>query len=187
MHTCVVHFIPQHKQVPSQKEHPGFIVQQVYDHKENKFYDVTDTDYEDYIQQEIDLLVMKTMDRIGELPDRDPEDILGDKSDNLPRRDLRKRPLKPKDVTRDVPAGRSERLIIKDTAGKDKLKNHAILLRYKALTDNQRRDWWLDKFVDTILALPHSRNVSSIGLLNLSTDVVLFFLLYSMIITLIYK
>uniref|UniRef100_A0ACD6A0H8 Uncharacterized protein n=1 Tax=Avena sativa TaxID=4498 RepID=A0ACD6A0H8_AVESA len=160
MHTCVIHFIPQHKQVPSKKEHPGFIVQQVYDHKEEKCWKLTDTDYEEANQEEIDLLVMKTMDRIGELPDCDPEDIPGDKSDNLPRLGLKKRPLKPKDVPRDAPAGRSEQLIKENAAGNDTLKNRAraILLRYKAVTGNQIRDWWLDKFVDTILALPRSRN-----------------------------
>ncbi|KAM0896107.1 hypothetical protein ACQ4PT_023378 [Festuca glaucescens] len=158
MHTCVVHFIPQHKQVPSKKEHPGFIVQQVYDHKEDKFHELTDTDYDDANQQEIDLLVLKTMDRIGELLDRDPQDIPLDKSDNLPTRGLKKRPLKRKDVPRDAPAGRSEQLIREDTAGNDNLKNHATPFRYKAATGNKYRDFWLEKYVKTILALPHSRN-----------------------------
>ncbi|CAM0874161.1 unnamed protein product [Alopecurus aequalis] len=159
MHTCVVHFIPQHKQVPSKKEHPGFIVQQVYDHNDDKFYEVT-AYYDDDIQQEINILVMKTMVRIGELPDRHPADIPGDNSDNLPRQGQMKRPLKPKDVPRDAPAGRSEQLIKEDTAGNDNLKNRAraILSRFKAVTGDQNRDWWLAKFVDTILALPHSRN-----------------------------
>jgi hypothetical protein len=179
MHTCVVHFIPQHKQVPSKKEHPGFIVQQVYDHKEDKFHELTDTDYKDTNQQEIDLLVMKTVDRIGELLDRDPEDIPGGKSDNLPRGGLKKRPLKHKDVRRDAPAGRSKHLIKEDTAGNYNLNNRAILSRYKALTGNESRDKWLDKYVDTILALPHSENVSSISLLYLCANIFKFWVLFA--------
>jgi hypothetical protein len=30
MHKCVVHFIPQHKQISTRKQNPGFIVQKVY-------------------------------------------------------------------------------------------------------------------------------------------------------------
>ncbi|XP_048547560.1 uncharacterized protein LOC125543820 isoform X1 [Triticum urartu] len=158
MHMCVVHFIPEHKQVPSKKEHPGFIVQQVYDHREEKMYKITDKDYEDDKQHQIDLLIMKTIDRIGRLPDRDPEDIPGDNTDKLSRRGLRKRPLKPKDVPRDTSTGISEQFRKEDTPVNDNLKYFAILVRYEVITGNQYRDWWLDKFVDTILALPHSRN-----------------------------
>lgn len=174
MHMCVVHFIPEHKQVPSKKEHPGFIVQQVYDHREDKMYKITDKDYEDYKQHHIDLLVMKTMDRIGELPDHDREGIPGDTTYNLPRQGLRKRPLKPKDVPRDATTGISEQFRKEDTLVNDNLKNHAILDRYEVITGNQYRDWWLDKFVDTILALPHSRNVSTTCHLNFSPNVILF-------------
>ncbi|KAM3330640.1 hypothetical protein ACQJBY_027049 [Aegilops geniculata] len=158
MHMCVVHFIPEHKQVPSKKEHPGFIVQQVYDHREEKMYKITDKDYEDDKQHQIDLLIMKTIDRIGRLPDRDPEDIPGDNTDKLSIRGLRKRPLKPKDVPRDASTGISEQFRKEDTPVNDNLKYFAILVRHEVITGNQYRDWWLDKFVDTILALPHSRN-----------------------------
>lgn len=175
MHMCVVHFIPEHKQVPSKKEHPGFIVQQVYDHREEKMYKITDKDYEDDKQHQIDLLIMKTIDRIGRLPDRDPEDIPGDNTDKLSRRGLRKRPLKPKDVPRDASTGISEQFRKEDTPVNDNLKYFAILVRHEVITGNQYRDWWLDKFVDTILALPHSRNVSCTCHLNLSPSVIPFF------------
>ncbi|KAM0850184.1 hypothetical protein ACQ4PT_053247 [Festuca glaucescens] len=72
MHKCVVHFIPLNKKIPSRKEHPGFIVQKVYDTVAKKLWNLTDKDYEDNKQHEIDLLVKKTVDRIGELPDREP-------------------------------------------------------------------------------------------------------------------
>jgi phosphoketolase len=66
MHRCVVHFIPIHKQLPKRKQHPGFIVQKVYDTKEMKLWNITDKDNQ---PQEIDELVHKTMQRMGELPD----------------------------------------------------------------------------------------------------------------------
>ncbi|KAL6607960.1 hypothetical protein ACP70R_041023 [Stipagrostis hirtigluma subsp. patula] len=83
MHKCVVHFIPQCKQIPSRKQHPGFIVQKVYDAVQKRLWNLTDKDYEDGKQQEIDLLVKKTMDRIGQLPDLEPEDMPRDNTDHL--------------------------------------------------------------------------------------------------------
>ncbi len=47
MHKCVVHFVPIHKQLPNRKQHPGFIVQKVYDTVARKLWKLTDTDYED--------------------------------------------------------------------------------------------------------------------------------------------
>jgi hypothetical protein len=50
MHKCVVHFVPIHKKLPDRKQHPGFIVQKVYDNvakKLGKLGKLTDTDYEE--------------------------------------------------------------------------------------------------------------------------------------------
>jgi len=66
MHRCVVHFIPIHKQLPKCKQHPGFIVQKMYDTKEMKLWNIIDKDNQ---LQEIDELVQKTIQRLGELPD----------------------------------------------------------------------------------------------------------------------
>jgi len=66
MHRCVVHFIPIHRQLPKRKQHPGFIVQKVYDTKEMILWNLTDKSHK---PQEIDELVRKTMQRMGELPD----------------------------------------------------------------------------------------------------------------------
>jgi len=66
MQRCVVHFIPIHKQLPKRKQHPGFIVQKMYDPKEMKLWNLTDKDNQ---HQEIDELVQKTIQRLGELPD----------------------------------------------------------------------------------------------------------------------
>ncbi|KAG9145120.1 hypothetical protein Leryth_008919 [Lithospermum erythrorhizon] len=69
MHKCVVHFIPLNKQIPCRTEHPGFIVQKVYCTERRTLFKLTDKDYEDNKQEEIDLLVQKTMSRLGDLPD----------------------------------------------------------------------------------------------------------------------
>jgi hypothetical protein len=143
MHKCVVHFIPLNKQIPSRKEHPGFIVQKVYDTVAKKLWNLTDKDYEDNKQQEIDLLVKKTMDRIGQLPGREPTDQFSNK------RGLRKRPPNPIDVSRDA-TGKPEHFVKAETPGSDNLKHYAILAKYKVVTTNTYRDKWLDKLVDTI-------------------------------------
>jgi hypothetical protein len=151
MHKCVVHFIPQHKQIPSRKQHPGFIVQKVYDAVEKKLWNLTDKDYEDNKQQEIDLLVKKTIDRIGQLPDLEPEETPMDNSDHLSnKRVLRKRPANPIDVTREPLVGKSEQFPKAETPGSDNLRNYDILVRYKALYGEKNRDKWLDKLVDCI-------------------------------------
>ncbi|CAO2203637.1 unnamed protein product [Urochloa humidicola] len=152
MHKCVVHFIPQHKKIPSRKQHPGFIVQKVYDAVEKKLWNLTDKDYEDNKQQEIDLLVKKTIDHIGQLPDLEPEEAPIDNSDHLSnKRGLRKKPVTPIDVTREPLIGKSEQFGKAETPGSDKLRYHDILVRYKALSGEQSRDKWLDKLVDCIL------------------------------------
>jgi len=45
MHKCVVHFIPANKQLPDCREHPGFIVRQIYDAVEQKLWKITDKDH----------------------------------------------------------------------------------------------------------------------------------------------
>ncbi|CAL4963398.1 unnamed protein product [Urochloa decumbens] len=151
MHKCVVHFIPQHKKIPSRKQHPGFIVQKVYDAVEKKLWNLTDKDYEDNKQQEIDLLVKKTIDHIGQLPDLEPEEAPIENNGHLSnKRGLRKKPVTPIDVTREPPIGKSEQFVKAETPGSDRLRNHDILVKYKALSGEQSRDRWLDKLVDCI-------------------------------------
>jgi hypothetical protein len=160
MHKCVVHFIPLCKKIPSRKEHPGFIVQKVYDAVEKKLWNLTDKDYEDNKQQEIDLLVKKTVDRIGELPDIELDDIkLQKRTEDLPsdnndhfsnKRNLRKKAVNPIDVTREPLTTKSEHFAKAETPGSDKPKNYAILVKYKAVTGEQSRDKWLDKLLESI-------------------------------------
>nr|GEW77672.1 bromo adjacent homology (BAH) domain-containing protein [Tanacetum cinerariifolium] len=102
MHKCVVHFIPANKQVPSRKVHPGFIVRKVYDTIIKRLFKLTDKDYEDNMQHEIDLLVMKTLSRIGDLPDIKPDDDVVEAEDQLRSKRLQRRKMmSPLDVTRD--------------------------------------------------------------------------------------
>ncbi|GJN12922.1 hypothetical protein PR202_ga31249 [Eleusine coracana subsp. coracana] len=160
MHKCVVHFIPLRKKIPSRKEHPGFIVQKVYDAVEKKLWNLTDKDYEDSKQQEIDLLVKKTVDRIGELPDIELDDIkLQKRTEDFPsdnndhssnKRSLRKKAVNPIDVTREPPTTKSEHFAKAETPGSDKPKNYATLVKHKAVTGEQSRDKWLDKLLESI-------------------------------------
>ncbi|KAG8377262.1 hypothetical protein BUALT_Bualt08G0009900 [Buddleja alternifolia] len=61
MHKCVAHFIPQNKEIPNRKQHPGFIVQKVYDTEQRRLFKLTDKDYEENKQHEIDLLVQRLL------------------------------------------------------------------------------------------------------------------------------
>ncbi|CAH8383332.1 unnamed protein product [Eruca vesicaria subsp. sativa] len=69
MHRCMVYFVPAHKQLPKRRDNPGFIVQKVYDTDEKKLRNLTDKDYEVAKQHEIDILVEKSISRLGDLPD----------------------------------------------------------------------------------------------------------------------
>ena len=69
MHKCQVYFIPPNKQLPLRSQHPGFFVRRVYDACEKKLFNLTDKDYEDPMQKEIDRLVEKTRKALGDLPD----------------------------------------------------------------------------------------------------------------------
>ncbi|ESQ55383.1 hypothetical protein EUTSA_v10027137mg [Eutrema salsugineum] len=66
---CDVHFVPGDKQIPKPRQHPGFIVQNVYDFVNKKLWKLTDQDFEEKQKHEIDLLVAKTILRLGDLPD----------------------------------------------------------------------------------------------------------------------
>ncbi|KAJ0903617.1 putative BAH domain, transcription elongation factor S-II, central domain-containing protein [Helianthus annuus] len=157
MHKCVVHFIPAHKQIPSRKLHPGFIVQKVYDTIFKRLFKLTDKDYEDNMQHEIDLLVQKTMSRLGDLPDIkidndtvDPEDQLRSKR-LLRRKNMNMSPL---DVSRDEDvSNRSGPLSRSETPGSCNSiasEYYNILVKFDAFTNDQQRDKWLEKLLDTV-------------------------------------
>lgn len=83
MHKCVVHFIHIQKQLPKRKDHPGFIVQKVYDNVGKKLWRLGDKIHDDAKQREIDLLVQKTLQRIGELPRIESVEIADDVHDQM--------------------------------------------------------------------------------------------------------
>ncbi|XP_076897778.1 ASI1-immunoprecipitated protein 3-like [Bidens hawaiensis] len=155
MHKCVVHFIPANKQIPSRKVHPGFIVQKVYDTIWKRLFKLTDKDYEDDMQLEIDLLVQKTMSRLGDLPDIKLDDDIVETEDLLrSKRLLRRKNMSPLDVSRDDDvSNRSGPLSRSETPGSCNSiasECYNILVKFDAVTNDQHRDKWLEKLLDTV-------------------------------------
>ncbi|XP_068645740.1 ASI1-immunoprecipitated protein 3-like isoform X2 [Aristolochia californica] len=152
MHRCVVHFVPLNKKLPVRSEHPGFIVQKVYDTVERKLWKLTDKDYEDSKQHEIDLLVQKTRERLGELADVEPEDGVVEQEEQLKsKRTLRKKTVTPIDVTRhENGTNRSEQQLKAETPGSCSSEFYQILASFKALTGDLHRDKWVEKLLEAI-------------------------------------
>ncbi|GER47748.1 bromo-adjacent homology domain-containing family protein [Striga asiatica] len=150
-HKCVVHFIPLNKRVPHRQQHPGFIVQQVYDTEQRMLFKLTDKDYEEDKQHEIDLLVKKTLARLGTLQDRFPEPEGTDPEDRLKNRRLvsclgRRNVVSPRDVSRENFEGltRSQSLKMETT------EYYGILSDFKLLTGEAQRDRWLEKLLQSV-------------------------------------
>ncbi|KAH6761066.1 bromo-adjacent homology domain-containing protein [Perilla frutescens var. frutescens] len=154
MHKCVVHFIPLNKQIPDRKQHPGFIVQKVYDTDMRKLFKLTDKDYEDIKQHEIDLLVEKTFARLGDIPDIEPEDANMDQEDQIKnKRLLRKKNVSPLDVSRDDEGTGKPQLLKAETPGSTPAgasEYYVILANFKMLTGETQRDKWLEKLLQSI-------------------------------------
>lgn len=157
MHKCVVHFVPLNKQIPRRKEHPGFFVQKVYDTEQRRLFKLTDKDYEDTKQHEIDLLVQKTIARVGHLLDLETEDnsaVPVIQEDQLKsKRLLRKKSMMSLDVTRDDEAPSRSGQSRAETPGS--CANNAseyfiILSNFKVLTGETQRDKWLEKLLQSI-------------------------------------
>ncbi|XP_050378707.1 uncharacterized protein LOC126796008 [Argentina anserina] len=158
MHKCVVHFVPLHKQLPKRKEHPGFIVQKVYDTDGKKLWKLTDRDYEEDKQHEIDLLVQKTMRRLVDLPDIVIGDPTVNQDDQLKsKRHLMKKNIEPLDVSRSEEATtRPGKTPKADTPGSclaNLSEYHHILVDLNALTGDSHRDKWLEKLLKELQPL----------------------------------
>lgn len=189
MHKCVVHFVPLNKKLPIRSQHPGFIVQKVYDTVERKLWKLTDKDYEDGKQHEIDLLVQKTRERLGELQDIEPEEPSGDQPDQANQTaqsnqmtgkwNLRRKPVPSIDAQRfDNISARFDNASKAETPGScpgDLLEFDAILKKFNALTRDSHRDKWLKKLLQAIqtsckdFALPSDQN--GVGNMNGSSNV----------------
>ncbi|PWA47329.1 Bromo adjacent homology (BAH) domain-containing protein [Artemisia annua] len=60
MHKCRVHYLEPDKNIPSPKQHPGFIVRKVYNSISNKLNELLDSGFEEWKRREISLLVQRT-------------------------------------------------------------------------------------------------------------------------------
>ncbi|GFP99310.1 hypothetical protein PHJA_002075100 [Phtheirospermum japonicum] len=154
MHKCVVHFIPLNKQIPRRKQHPGFIVQKVYDTEQRKLFKLTDKDYEDNKQHEINLLVEKTVARLGDIPDLELEDVAVEHEDQIKsKRLIRKKNVSPLDVSR-VDEGHVRSPPHKtETPGSVCVggsEYYTILSNFKVLTGETQRDRRLEKLLQSI-------------------------------------
>ncbi|OIV93542.1 hypothetical protein TanjilG_28699 [Lupinus angustifolius] len=155
MHKCVVHFVPIHKQLPNRKQNPGFIVQKVYDTVERKLWKLTDKDYEDGKQQEIDELVQKTLQRLGDLPDIEAEEAPADQEDlTKNKRILRKKSILPLDVSReDESIHKSDQHLKPETPWScvnNASEHYRILVDLNALTGDTHRDKGLEKLLQSV-------------------------------------
>ncbi|KAJ0970188.1 hypothetical protein J5N97_023065 [Dioscorea zingiberensis] len=147
MHKCVV-----------------FIVQKVYDAVQKRLWKLTDKDYEDTKQHEIDILVQKTRERLGELADIETEETSAQQDDQLNLKskwNLRRKTINPIDVSRDDISTKSEQLAKPETPGSctsDVSEYHAILTKRKALTGDPYRDKWLEKLLQGIKLVCNSKD-----------------------------
>ncbi|XP_038725677.1 protein IWS1 homolog [Tripterygium wilfordii] len=164
MHKCVVHFVPINKQLPSRKQHPGFIVQKVYDIQNRKLWKLTDQDYEDNKQHEIDILVDKTLSRLGELLDLDTEEIVAEQEEQLKiKKTLRKKNISPLDVSREEEAtAKPDQQFKAETPGScssNASEYYSILLKFNALTGDTHRDKCLERLLQGIQYMCTSENL----------------------------
>ncbi|XP_014520677.1 uncharacterized protein LOC106777567 isoform X3 [Vigna radiata var. radiata] len=157
MDKCVVHFVPRHKQLPKRKDHPGFIVQKVYDTVERKLWRLSDKDYEDIKQQEIDGLVQKTLKRIGELLDIEPKEEAPDYDEDQIkyRRSLNRKSVSPPNASKEEEeTPRSEQHPKSETPVNCVTNNaseyYGILVEFNALTGDSHRDKWLERLLQHI-------------------------------------
>ncbi|KAF5198803.1 bromo-adjacent-like protein [Thalictrum thalictroides] len=152
MHKCLAHFVPLDKQFPDRSVHPGFIIQKVYDTVEKKLWKLTDKDYEDSKQHEINILVQKTRERLGELLDLPETEQVADPEDQLKdRRGVKRKDIAPLDVSREEM--KSDEQLTLDTPGSctgEASEHYKILVTFKALTGESSCDKWLEKLLQAI-------------------------------------
>lgn len=169
MHKCVVHFIPAHKQIPSRKLHPGFIVQKVYDTIFKRLFKLTDKDYEDNMQHEIDLLVQKTMSRLGDLLDLKLEEETEEEQLLKSKRMLRRKNMTPLDVSRDEDAtnrsgafSRSENMT-PGSCNSNPSEYYNVLVKCNGVTGDHHRDRWLEKLLESVQYVCENGNEEKMG------------------------
>uniref|UniRef100_A0A7N0V5V7 Uncharacterized protein n=1 Tax=Kalanchoe fedtschenkoi TaxID=63787 RepID=A0A7N0V5V7_KALFE len=164
MHKCVVHFVPSHKQLPNRKQHPGFIVQRVYDTVQKRLWKLTDKDFEEKLQHEIDILVQQTLARI-QLPDIEPEssaaaDMEHSKSKRVPRKSISPLDVSLEDegITKSDQQSKSEtpKAETPGSCASTASEYYKILQNANALTGETQRDRWLEKLLQTVQLVSNS-------------------------------
>ncbi|CAM8884448.1 unnamed protein product [Rhodiola kirilowii] len=157
MHKCVVHFVPSHKQLPNRKQNPGFVVQRVYDTVQKRLWKLTDKDFEEKLQHEIDILVQQTLSRI-QLPDIETDSNAADLENSKSKRVLRKN-MSPLDVTReDEGITKSDQQTKTETpkaetpgsCASNASEFYKILQSSNVLTGETQRDRWLEKLLQAV-------------------------------------
>ncbi|XP_051151631.1 uncharacterized protein LOC127265718 [Andrographis paniculata] len=154
MHKCVVHFIPRNKQIPGRKQHPGFFVQKVYDTEQKKLFKLTDKDYEEDKQHELNILVEKTLSRLGGLPDLEPDPVVADHEDDIKNKRLsRKKNFPHLDVSKDEEVLDRPPSLKAETPGgvcAGATEYYTILSKLNLLTGETQRDKWLEKLLQSV-------------------------------------
>ncbi|OVA09148.1 Bromo adjacent homology (BAH) domain [Macleaya cordata] len=150
MHKCVVHFVPLHKQLP------------VYDTVEKTLWGLTDNDYEDNKQHEIELLVQKTQECLGKhtddinteeaaLPDLEYHQL---KNQRRVRKSLFKSHRDVSRVSYDTTKKTDHQHLTTEcnpgSCTGDTSEFYAILAKFEALTGETIRDKWLEKLLHGI-------------------------------------
>ncbi|KAE9606564.1 putative BAH domain, transcription elongation factor S-II, central domain-containing protein [Lupinus albus] len=156
MHKCVTHFVPAHKQLPNRKQHPGFIIQKVYDFEGRKLYRLSDVDFRDGKQEEINVLIEKTLQRIGnDLLDIETEQALANQHDPMKNKPKSKRKnISPLYISREKVGTRMGNKHLKPETRGSYLSNasehYRILMNFNALTGDAHRDKWLERMLQHI-------------------------------------
>ena len=85
LHKCEVHFILQTNLIlPQKHKYPSFVVHWAYDACRKKLFNLIDNkDYEDQMQQEIDLLVEKTSKALKQLSSINEKEHVGHVHENV--------------------------------------------------------------------------------------------------------
>ncbi|CAL0331990.1 unnamed protein product [Lupinus luteus] len=156
MHKCVTHFVPAHKQLPNRKQHPGFIIQKVYDFEGRKVYRLSDMAFRDGKQEEINVLIEKTLQRIGnDLLDIGTEQAPADQHHpmkNKPK--YMQKNTSPLYISREEKGTRKgDKHLKRETPGSyltNVSEHYRILMNFNALTGDAHRDKWLERMLQHI-------------------------------------
>ncbi|EOA29103.1 hypothetical protein CARUB_v10025370mg [Capsella rubella] len=145
LQSCVVHFVPEDKQIPSRAGYPhDFIVQNVYDFAKKKLRKLSDDDFDMHQKQEIDHLVTETASRFGDLPAIDQEENQTTKITPKCLGPVRKRYVRKAKRTSPLTYG-------------------LILEGFGLLTGDSVRDKTLDELLKAVKGRCHARKKKEVG------------------------